>query len=388
MMVPPRLAPSLARTIFLAVLVIALLAAGPGWARGATLHPTTLTVKSVPRVEGVRVVFDGRTFRTGPTGSVSIRTFSGRHSIGVLAPRSLPDGSTVRFAGWLDHLRLSHRVVTLPRRKALQQIGFVVWHSVSIRVTDLAARPVPNAYITRITLGSSLGQRFTFPPGRPPAAVPANRIVRNQGGLVAVPIRYSIREVIMDGANVVYGGSQRFFVGSSSIWTVKASLFPVRIEVRDALFGFSVGRGVRLTLPDGSSRVIELASGHAVTVSALPRATYKVVPTGFGFGLTSPVSLSKPLAVKLLLVSWADIAAAVVFAAVFLVGLPLFGGRLVRRAGVRLLTWRSGPDEGLSADEGGHEPVSISTNGQPEGMPEQVQQRRKAYLLARHRRKA
>jgi len=163
---------------------------------------------------------------------------------------------------------------------------------------------------------------------------------------VSVPIRYSAREVIMDGANVVYGGSQNFYAGSSTAWTIEALLFPLRIEVRDALFGFLVGDAVRLTLPDGSERVVDLGPDNAVRVANLPRGPYKLVARGPGIGLTTPASLSSPQSAKLLLLSWVDIAAVIAFAAAFLIGLPILGGRIVRRSsGTRLPTWRGGGAE-------------------------------------------
>jgi hypothetical protein len=120
-------------------------------------------------------------------------------------------------------------------------------------------------------------------------------------------------------------------------------LFPLRIEVRDALFGFPIGSAVQLTLPDHSRRLVPLGADHGVTLTGLPRANYQIVAKGFGFGLSAPTALSKPQVAKVLLLSWADLAVVLAFAVLFVVGLPLIGGRVVRRSrGVRLPVWRGG----------------------------------------------
>ncbi len=320
------------------------LAASTGPAAGVPVGaPASLLVRTVPPIPGARVSFDGRTFLAGPQGAMKIITVSGRHRIAILPPRSEPAGTTARFARWLDGLALISRKITLSPGTNHQQAGFVVSHPVAVRFTDPEGHHVPLSDVTRITVASSLGQRYTFPPASPPSSLPANRIVRNQAGLVPLATRYSVREVVIGGSNVVYGGSQNFFVHPSGTWTVRVLLFPLRVEVSDALFGFATGRAVRLTLPDGSSRIIPLGPGHAVTVTGLPRATYQLAAKGPGLGLSAQSALSKPQVAKVLLLSWLDVLAVLAFAVLFLIGLPVLGGRIVRRPhGMRLPTWHVG----------------------------------------------
>lgn len=300
-------------------------------------------LRTVPAIRGVRLSFDGRTVETGRDGEVSVATISGSHRIAIRPPRTHPAGTIVRFSRWLDGLALARRTITLSPGTNLDQAGFVVSHPVAVRFTDPHGHVVPLSGVSRVTIASSLGRRFTFAPGSPPRALPVNRIVRDQDGLVPLIIRYSAREVVIDGSNVVYGGSQNFSVHRSGVWTIKVLLFPMRLEVHDALFGFGIGDAVRLTLPDGSHKIVKLGPGHAVTLASLPRATYQLVAEGPGFGLTSPSALSKPQVAELLLLSWIDILAAVVFAALFVVGLPMLGGRIVRRPGrLGVPAWRAG----------------------------------------------
>jgi hypothetical protein len=75
----------------------------------------------------------------------------------------------------------------------------------------------------------------------------------------------------------------------------------------------------------------------------MPRATYELVAKGPGFGLSSPATLTKPLVARLLMFSWVDIGAVAGFAVLFIIGLPVLGGRIRRRSdGKRLPRWHVG----------------------------------------------
>jgi hypothetical protein len=331
----------------------------------------TLRIRTVPRIRGVRVILDGSVFQTNPQGFVAIHTTSGRHHIHILDPRSHPANTTVRFSRWLDGVALADRAISISPGTNVEEAGFVVARPIAVRFADSRGRPVALNTVTQLTIDSSLGKRFTFAPTDPPQALDVNRIVRNPTGLVRLDIRYSVRDVVIDGANVVYSGSQNFFVHQSRSWTIKVLLFPLRIKVQDALFGFPIGSAARLTLPNGSSRIVPLGAGHSVTLAGLPRATYQLVAKGPGFGLASPSTLSRPQVARLLLLSWVDILAVVTFGAFFAVGLPVLGGRIVRRqGGIRLPVWHVGrsrehPPMAAPEEAAGSTPVPATVTEEP-----------------------
>jgi hypothetical protein len=185
-----------------------------------------------------------------------------------------------------------------------------------------------------------------------------------------VPIRYSVRKVVIDGANVVYGGTQKFLVQRQRTWTIKVLLFPLRVEVRDALFGFAVGGAVRVTLPDGSSRIVGLGPGHATTITGLPRATYLLAAEGTGFGPSTPSTLTKPQVAKLLLFSWIDVLAVAGLLVLVLLGLPVLGGRIVRGKGrIRLLAWHAGPPVASPASGSDEAAMPSKPTGKTGGSP-------------------
>jgi hypothetical protein len=76
--------------------------------------------------------------------------------------------------------------------------------------------------------------------------------------------------VLYSGANVVYAGSQNFFVHPNQVWTIKLLFFTMRLEVRDALFGFPIGSAVRIRMSGGTSRIVKLGADHAVASQHAP----------------------------------------------------------------------------------------------------------------------
>jgi hypothetical protein len=292
----------------------------------------------------VRVVLDGKVHTTNASGRVSIGTSPGPHHIHILPPRVGSTGPSVRFARWEDGIAFSRRTITLSPGTNRTEAGFTVSRPITVKFTDEHGLPVPIRDVSQVTLTNSVGQRFTFPPTDPPPALPANRVVRDQAGLVPLPIRYSVRDAVIDDSNVVYGGRQSFFLTSGNrVWTIEVLLFPLRVEVRDALFRFPIGSAVKLILPSHARRLIPLGPDHSVLLTGLPRANYQLVAKGLGFGMTAPTTLSKPQVAKILLFSWIDVAAVLGFVVLFVVGLPLIGGRIVRRHGrFRLPVWHGG----------------------------------------------
>ena len=328
------------RTASLALVVLATLLVLAAWPRpSSAAAAATLRLRTVPHLANVRLTLDGRTYRTDSSGSVVVGTFAGLHRVDLQPPASLPGGRTARLVGWLGQREIANQI-TLPPGTTVVQVAFIVSRPVSVIVTDHAGRRVPQGEVTRVTISSSLGLLYTLGPGSTAVMLPINGIVHPPPGFVSVPVRYSARSVLVQGSDVVHRGSQTFAADSSGAWVIKALIFPLRIQVRDALFGFPVGHTVVLAPRFGAKRTIPLGPGHDVRVASISRGTYDLTAHGPGFGLTSVTTLSRPQDARVLLFSWADVAVVAAFALVFLVGLPLLGGRLVRRPGSRLLQWR------------------------------------------------
>jgi hypothetical protein len=314
-----------------------LLAAWPGPSRAAS--SAILELKTVPRLPGIGLRLDGVTHRTDSSGTLVIPTFAGTHSVRLLPTTALPGGRTAQPDGWLGERALPQEI-TLPPGTTVEHVSFIVSRPVTVAVTDHSGRQIPPGEIDRVTLVNSLGQQFVLRSGASSIVLPLNGVVHPRTGYVSVPVRYSVRSVLVQGGEVVHRGSQSFEANAPLPWVIKGLVFPLRIQVRDALFGFAVGRSVVLAPRFGTKRTLELGTGHEVRVESLARGTYDLTAHGPGLGLTSVTTLSRPQAAKVLLFSWVDVGVVLGFALVFLVGLPLLGGRLARRPGSRMVRWR------------------------------------------------
>jgi len=324
----------------LALVVLGTLLLLAAWSEPArAASAATLELRTVPRLAGVGLSLDGVTYRTDSSGSLLIRTFPGLHRVSLLPTTSLAAGRTARPVGWLGQRQLPAQITLSPGTN-VEHVSFLVSRPVTVVVTDHAGRPIPPSEIDRVTLANSLGQQFILRSGSSRIVLPLNGVVHPRSGYVSVPVSYSVRSVLVQGGEVVHRGSQTFAADAPGDWVIRTLVFPLRIQVRDALFGFPVGRSVVLAPDFGAKRTLKLGTGHDVRIESLARGVYDVTAHGPGFGLTSVTTLSRPQEAKALLFSWVDIGVVVAFAALFLVGLPLLSGRLTRRPGARLLWWR------------------------------------------------
>ncbi|MGB6772418.1 MAG: hypothetical protein WBF51_10530 [Candidatus Dormiibacterota bacterium] len=293
---------------------------------------TTLVIQTVPRLPGIEFLVDGRSYVTGPEGRVIVAETVGSHYVEVKGPVRPSPGVRIRFHGWPDPALPSDLLVHLPRQDYLQA-GFVVSRPITLRFVGPAGEAVPDNAVRQVVLTSNTGGRYTFSPLHPPSLLVANYLATAGVSLVALPIRYRVNSVVIEAGDAVYAGKQSFFVSASTPWTIHLLLFPLRIVVRDALFGFGFGSAVKVSFPNGRERLFALGPGQTVTIPKLPRSDYKLVAKGWGFGLDSPVTLSRPQTAKVLILSYYDITAMCAVALLFLVGLPLVGRQwLARRA--------------------------------------------------------
>ena len=328
-----RALPTLAAAA-LATLLVAVVWPGPSRAASGA----TLKLQTVPRLPGVGLNLDGTTYRTGATGSVTIDTGPGTHTVSLVPTTALPGGRTGRPDGWLGERGIPQQITLSPGLN-VEHVSFIVSRPVTVTVTDQAGRPVPTSQIDSITLANSLGEQYTLKHGATQTVLPLNGVVHPRQGFVSVPVRYSVRSVIVQGGEVVHRGSQTFAANAPVPWVINALVFPLRIQAKDALFGFGIGESVVLAPRFGEKRTLTLGPGHDVLADGLARGTYDLTPHGPGYGFTSVTTLSRPQEAKVLLFSYVDMAVVVVFAALFVVGLPLLSGRLSHR-GSRLLHWR------------------------------------------------
>jgi hypothetical protein len=294
----------------------------------------TLVVKVVPPMAGVAFALDGRTFTSDARGQASTTApGGGSHRLSVTVPPPRP-GQRYRFARWLgghgEEFSAS-RTVTLGGLMTRLVAGFDSVCEVGWTFTDEQRASIPSDRVQSVTLKDDSGVRYRLPGGGS-HWLPATRVVRENTGIVgARPIVYSVESVLVDGANAVFRSQQRFKPAPSANWTISLRFYEMQIGVHDALFGHPVGSTVQLRSPDGHIRRLDLDDRARARSRRLTRGDYQLKVQGPGISWWVPVSLSRSQEVRLVFLSWLDLAVAAVALLAIVVGLPLLGGRLWSR---------------------------------------------------------
>jgi hypothetical protein len=154
---------------------------------------------------------------------------------------------------------------------------------------------------------------------------------------------YQLHNITVDGVNVVNEGQQRFRVTPNARWTMKLQMHDLAVEVRDALFGFPVGEGMRVAYPMGQFRDVALDPSGRMRIESLSRGSYTVTVQGVqGIRAPTPIALSRNRDVSLAVISYLDIG--IVAGALTLFALSvLFVGRRKAFAGLRQIIFRRTP---------------------------------------------
>jgi hypothetical protein len=290
-------------------------AAGPGSfasPAGARLHtrcaagPIQLVVRAVPAFRGVRFSLDRRAFESDASGVARIEAPGcGMYQLDVAPPLRLEPGVRTRFARWADEAFTPRRTVELTRDTTLE-VGFEVDYLVQQTFVDLAGHPVDPARVSRIVQSNSLGSKERFAPGGPRWLV-GSRVMRRSDGLQRTEILYSVREVRMNGTNVVRQAAQRFYPSRTRLLRIQLLLYSARISASDRFFGFPIGSSLELVYPDGTRAQHRLDSNSTILLESLPRGTYDVTVKAPGMSPTVPIALTRNQVVELKIVSYLDL---------------------------------------------------------------------------------
>jgi pilus assembly protein CpaF len=289
------------------------------------VEPAQLEIHTVPALPGLAFSMDGRVFRSDQFGIARIRVNQG----GTYRLEALPidpeiPGTRVRFRRW-ESVFKPFQEVEIPRVRQLQ-VGFDISHQVSVRFVDQEAQPIDPQRISSFTVRSSSGAVHTLQ-GPGPHWLQGARVVRDRYGLEARELLYSVESVMARGSNLVNQGQQKFTAGPEDVWQIEVLLYSLRLTASDALFGFPIGKGVRLEYPDGHLEYQPFGPGGELSLESLPRGEYRVrVEQAAGISPVVPVALSRDQYLRLRGISLLDLAVGFILSAATASGL-LFLGR-------------------------------------------------------------
>jgi hypothetical protein len=308
----------------------------------------TLTVQTVPRMEGVVFEFEGNRFVSDSKGVATLKviqwssdlrsrivvpdvdvpcytgaTFDDRPTWNGLAAKQAsytdPDcrvnARFSRWYGWSDDPGAS--VYAL----------MDTWVPISWSFKDLSGQPVDPALVTSINFKSSTGIKLDFTADKHGAVVwvHSGRVVPSQDGLLPKVLYYTVETAYVGGSNVVIRARDKFFPHETRHWDVTLLFYSATFRARDAFFGFPIGSTVNIIAPDGTVIKQDLDSNSEITLPKLPRGEYQVSVIGPGYSPLRPVAVSKNQDVEIQVFTYLDMAVVFVVLSSIGFGLILLG---------------------------------------------------------------
>jgi hypothetical protein len=259
-----------------------------------------VTLETVPRLKGIAVALDGRVYRTGHGGRVVLNANGPLRGRLEVRDTQLPGRVKATFARWYGNL---------DRRRPLIKAALDLHYPVRWRFTDLDGDPLPFGRVASISFKSSHGRVHKFERedwGRR-HWFQGSRVVSTPEGPRNKDLYYTVEKVIVDGSNVVNRAQQRFEPAHRRDLAVKLLFYSAEFSAHDALFKFGIGRGIKLTFPNGEVKRYAFGPGAKLRLDRLPRGEYWVVVDAPGMSFLRPVSLSRNQHVPLEVLSWIDI---------------------------------------------------------------------------------
>jgi hypothetical protein len=338
------------------IVLLAVVAAGPAAAQtspsGERFIDRTLTIRTMPAVEGLRFRFQGETYRTNARGLVELPHAA---VIAPNPPRAL-DGRLssdvrVRFARYFGDQHSGEIKAT-----------YDVDYRVTFDFTDLVGHEIPPSAIEEMTYKSSIGFRDTVESTGAQWLQGARVVPESSTALAMKTILYRLERVVVHGTNVVNRAEQSFEPRFKRHVSVQLLYYTASFSARDAFFGFKIGSKVKITYPDGTVETYPLGSDGRVTVPSLPRGEYDVTVEGGGIPISRPLSLSTNSNLQIEVLSYLDIGVVLGVLLLFVVGLPLIRRPYLVTGPIRWLTRRGGR-EPSRAREASADLADASTNG-------------------------
>jgi len=299
-----------------------------------------LTIKTLPPIAGVRVKFDNSVLVTGPDGTV--RTLISKEQRDELVANrdahlqmistnvDMTPTLRGRFHGWYQE-----GYVFTPQNPvgeveiatfdldALTRFTFVDRHHAALDARG----------ITDMQVRNSLGGLTDI--GKPKPVWLRAAIVTSVGGKVVLKdVEWRLASVTFHQTNIVQRGAQHFTPRHAPQVAVKVNVYTVEFHALDAFFGSPKGKTLKLTLPDGSIRMVALHNGRA-TVAQLPSGDYDVLIDARGLGKDQSITVSNDASIDLKVLSLTDIALVLVILALLVGGVLLLGLRVRRRRRAR-----------------------------------------------------
>ena len=288
--------------------------------------PAVIEIETVPPLAGIELKLGDQHSISDAEGIARFQIEEEReYRIDLLTVHSETAEMKFEFDRWRAESYVPYRELRLPTKSPLQ-VGFSISYPVNFRFYDTDGVPVAHERIENFTLRSSHGALLTLD-NTVSRWFEANRVTRRRYGIEEVPIQYALESVLIDGANVVNRGQQKYFaMRPNDDWGMELIFFAANFSAKDALFRFPVGSGIDLEYPNGVTEFHPFDENGVVKLHDLARGAYKVQAAGVaGMAPLTPVSISRFQEVDLPVVTRLDMGVFFVFGALFALLLLVIG---------------------------------------------------------------
>jgi hypothetical protein len=249
----------------------------------------TLTIRTIPRLEGVRFVVAGTVLKSNEEGIATITVpAAGTYRLRVPSPSLVDSTRRVELARWSDGVEGRKRPVSISAPTELQ-VGFDVSYLVSERLLSSEGEPVDSALVDSLTIVDEEGRRLTVPGHteglqgptallwqRHPAGtrwLVGSRIQGSDGAMSSGAVPYRVVGAT-SGGHPIDATSADFYPADSDTWPVTLSATEVVFAVRGLLASpgpstLSVASqdGWVRKLPEGEEQAALLAPGSYLAVA-------------------------------------------------------------------------------------------------------------------------
>lgn len=289
------------------------------------ITPALVKIQTVPAIADVPFTMDGQRGITNDKGQVTFKiSQAGDYPLTVLIDQYSNPTQKIKFGRWLNESYEPTNLIRVPTDKVVS-VGLNVFRLVGQSFLDLDGYPVDPERVTEFMIRSAQGDVFIFHDGQP-RWIPSSRIARRIAGLEETRLLYSVISVTIDGSNVVNQSQQRFYTYPTNNWSISLLLYSVRITARDGLFGHPVGKSVNLEFPDGRIENYPLDPDGSVVIHSLARGNYYTELVGsLGLQNRIPLTLSRNQEISTRVITYLDLAAIGLLAALIALGLLLYG---------------------------------------------------------------